>query len=80
MPPDVRDAEIDALAARVKDLIGVATKSEAMKVALRHEIERASPKALLLERLRPAWDLIDSMGPRDPDFDMKAFTDEMWGD
>jgi hypothetical protein len=34
----------------------------------------------LLERLRPAWDLIDSMGPRDPDFDMKAFTDEMWGD
>lgn len=34
----------------------------------------------LLERLRPILERADKIGERDPDFDMKAYLDEMWGD
>lgn len=34
----------------------------------------------LLERLRPILERVDKLGERDPDFDMKAYLDEMWGD
>ena len=34
----------------------------------------------LRERLARSKALADAMGPSDPAFDMKAYTDEMWGD
>ena len=34
----------------------------------------------LPQRIARAQALADAMGPNDPDFDMKAFTDERWGD
>lgn len=34
----------------------------------------------LLERLRPILEAVDKLGDVDPDFDMKAYMDEMWGD
>lgn len=32
------------------------------------------------ERRRRAQALADAMGPGDPGFDMKKFTDDMWGE
>lgn len=37
----------------------------------------ASP---LSERLTKVKALADGMGPNDPDFDMKRYSDEMWGE
>lgn len=30
-------------------------------------------------RIEPILERVDQVGTNDPDFDMKAFTDEMWG-
>ena len=80
MPLYIRDDEVDKLAAEVQALTGARTKTDAVKTALRHEIERVRRRAPLSERLEPIWAIVDAIGPVDPDFDMKAFTDEMWGE
>lgn len=36
--------------------------------------------APLLERLRPILEAADKLGKIDPDFDLKAYLDEMWED
>jgi antitoxin VapB len=73
-----RDDEVDALAVKVKALTGARTKTEAVKAALIHKLERLGKRAPLLERLTPVWALVDAIGPLDGDFEMKSFTDEMW--
>jgi antitoxin VapB len=77
-PLYIRDDEADALAAKVKALTGVRTKTDAVKAALLHELERLGKRAPLLERLAPVWAVVDAIGPLDDGFDMKNFTDEMW--
>jgi antitoxin VapB len=42
--------------------------------------EQSARLLALQERLARAMALADAMGPNDPDFDMKAFTDAMWDD
>jgi antitoxin VapB len=37
-------------------------------------------KKPMQERLAAAQEMVARMGPRDPNFDMKAFCDEMWDD
>lgn len=37
-------------------------------------------KKPMRERLAAAQEMVSRMGPRDPNFDMKAFCDEMWDD
>ena len=34
--------------------------------------------AKLAERIKPLQSRVAALGPVDPDFDMKAFTDELW--
>jgi antitoxin VapB len=80
VPLYIKDDEVDALAVRVKELTGASSKTEAVKTALLHEIERAQKQAPLSERLKDVWAIVDSMGPRDRSVDMKAFMDEGWGD
>jgi antitoxin VapB len=80
MPLYIRDDEVDALAREVKAATGARSKSEAVKQALRHELERAKSKKPLSERLKPAQELIASIGPSDPKFNLKAFRNKMWGD
>jgi len=79
MPLYIRDDEVDALARELQVVTGAPNKSEVVKQALRRELERAKRAKPLSERLKPAMDLIASIGPSDPNFDMKAYTDEMWG-
>lgn len=76
----IRDDEVDALATELQKITGAATKKEAVRTALKHELGRTKRRNRLDERFMRAMALADAMGPSDPDFDMKQFTDEMWSD
>lgn len=87
MPLYIRDSEVDALAARLQAVTKVRTKTEAVRLALEHELQRLSENSPLPGRLAKAIEMIRAIR-RDAaaqglkgtdDFDMKAFTDEMWG-
>jgi len=80
VPLYIRDDEVEALAVKVKALTGARTKTDAVKAALLHELERLGKRAPLLERLRPVWAMVDAIGPLDDDFHIKSFTDEMWAE
>lgn len=80
MPLFIRDDKVDALAAEVQRTIKAASKTEAVRIALQNELDRARMRAPLRRRLAGAMAIADAMGPGDPDFDMKAFSDTMWDD
>lgn len=74
----IRDPRVDALAEEVRRLSHTRTKTEAVRQALQarlDEIRRAQP---IGDRLQRARGLVAAMGPKDPTFDMKTFTDAMW--
>jgi antitoxin VapB len=76
----IRDDEVDALARRVQQVTNAPSKTEAVRTALQNELERARNSVPLKERIRRLQDEVKAMGPDDPDFDMKKFTDELWGE
>jgi antitoxin VapB len=76
----IRDAEVDALAEEVRKLTKAKTKTEAVRRALQAQLAEARRALPLKERLARSKALADAMGPGDPDFDMRAYTDEMWGE
>jgi antitoxin VapB len=79
MPLYIRDNEVDALAAKVQAELGARTKTEAVRIALEHELERQNAKRPFNEKIAEALALADQIGPPNPDFDEKAFMDQMWG-
>jgi antitoxin VapB len=79
MPLYIRDDEVDALAAELQQLVGARTKTDAVKRALKNEIDRARDDIPLRERLESAVAKARKMGPGHADFDMKRFTDDLWG-
>ncbi|WP_170773671.1 hypothetical protein [Ruegeria lacuscaerulensis] len=38
----------------------------------------ADSEKSLFERLKPLWEAVEKLGEKDPEFDAKAFLDEMW--
>jgi antitoxin VapB len=80
MPLFIRDETVDALAEQLKRATNAPSKKAAVKAALENELKRARRKKPLKDRLAEAMAIADAMGPTDPDFDMKKFTDEMWDD
>jgi antitoxin VapB len=79
MPLYIRDVAVDDLAERFMKLTGAKTKTEAVRRALLAQLEAESRRKPLLERLEPILTRADNLGPGDPDFDMKKFSDEIWG-
>lgn len=80
MPLYIKDNDVDQLATMVQEKAGVRTKTEAVRLALQHELQRINEKLPASERARKAIAIAQAMGPGgDSDFDMKAFTDEGWG-
>lgn len=75
----IRDPEVDELARELQRLTKAETKTDAVRAALHHELKRARQSRPLHERLARAKSLADAMGANDPSFDMKKFSDEMWG-
>ncbi|KQU65889.1 histidinol dehydrogenase [Aminobacter sp. DSM 101952] len=78
MPLYIRDNEVDALAAELQAVTGAASKTEAVRTALRHELARNRAKIPLRNRLASLQERVAELGLPNPDFDMKKFTDEMW--
>jgi antitoxin VapB len=76
----IRDDEVDALATELQKATRAATKKEAVRIALKNELTRTKRRNRFDARFLRAMALADAMGPSDPNFDMKRFTDEMWGD
>ncbi|MBB5520032.1 type II toxin-antitoxin system VapB family antitoxin [Amphiplicatus metriothermophilus] len=80
MAPLIRDESVDALAEELKEALGAPSKKEAAKHAIEQALKQARGKRPRKERLKEAWALADAMGPSDPDFDLKKFREELWGE
>lgn len=80
MPLYIRDDEVDALAAKLQRETNAPSKTEAVRTALVHELERNRAKVPLRDRLARLQAEATKIGLPNPDFDMKKFTDEMWED
>ena len=78
MPLYIRDDAVDDLAEQLMKATGAKTKTAAVRAALLAQLDALKNHKSLLERLQPVLDRADQLGPGDPDFDMKTFTDEMW--
>lgn len=76
----IRDDEVDALAEQVRLATKAKTKTEAVRRALRLQLDEARRALPLRERLMRSKALADKLGKSDSAFDMKSFSDEMWGD
>ena len=80
MPLYIRDDEVAALAAELQDATNSPSKTDAVRTALRNELDRVRAEVPMIERIRKIQEQAHAMGLPNPDFDMKKFTDEMWGD
>jgi antitoxin VapB len=80
MPLFIRDQDVTTMAEELTRLTKARSKTEAVRDALRHELERASASVPLRDRLARIQEKAKAIGLPNPDFDMKAYTDEMWGD
>ncbi|WP_322996516.1 type II toxin-antitoxin system VapB family antitoxin [Castellaniella sp.] len=79
----IRDPEVDDLAARLQQITRAPTKTAAVRAALEHELMRHTQVQPLADRLKDVRAKAEALGFREGqsvDFDMKAFTDEMWGE
>lgn len=80
MPLYIRDDDVDALAGRLQRIAGTRTKTEAVRQALEHELDRLDAARPLRQRLTKSLALADAMGSGASDFDLKSFTDALWDD
>lgn len=79
MPDDIEN-EISSAAQKLMVVTGAESEAEAVLDAVRFQLRSLENPKPLLERLKPILDRVDALGPGDPDFDMKAYLDEMWGE
>ena len=77
MPLYIRDDKVDDLAEQVMRATGAKTKTDAVRQALQAALEAKLKQAALADRIKPLQARVTELGPVDPDFDMKAFTDEI---
>jgi len=79
MALNIRDDEVDTLAGQVQQATNAPSKTEAVRNALKHELQRAREAERLRTRIRKIQDAARAMGPDDPDLDMKKFMAELSG-
>lgn len=79
MPLYVRDSDVDKLAEEVRQRLGVRTKTEAVRTALKHELQRVRVNAPLRERLADLRVRTRArLGPPVRGVDLKKLMDELW--
>jgi antitoxin VapB len=78
-PLYIADPEVGNLAREVQQATKARTLTEAVRIALQHEMERARAIVPLEERIRKCQDEYAALGPDDPNVNLKEFFDEMWG-
>ncbi|APH72911.1 type II toxin-antitoxin system VapB family antitoxin [Aquibium oceanicum] len=76
----IRDKAVDSLAVELQKALKTTTKKDAVRVALENELERVKRQRTRVAGIAELQEKIAALGPSDPDFDMKRFMDEMWGD
>ena len=64
----------------MQKLTNARSKTEAVRLALQHEIERSRASIPLRDRIAKLQERAAAIGLPNPNFDMKKFTDDMWGD
>lgn len=84
----IADPELDALAEQAQKILKAATKTDAVRQALERVVgneplkenttENTQQEKSLEERLKALQDRVKALGTPNPDFDDKAFLDEMW--
>ena len=74
----IRDREVDELAVELQELTKAPTKTEAVRNALKREIERNRAEIPLIERLERVREKAKRLGFSTGDFNQKKFFDEMW--
>ncbi len=79
MPLYIADPEVGSLARKLQHVLKAKSLTDAVRTALQHEMERARAIVPLEDRIRQSQDEYAALGPEDPDVDLKAFFDEMWG-
>lgn len=84
MPLYVRDERVNQLAEQAQKILKAPTKTDAIRQALERVVETSeasapAEKPPLAERLKAIQDEVKRLGTPNPDFDEKAFLDEMWG-
>ena len=80
MPLYIRDAEVDDLAERLKLATKAPSKTAAVRAALERDLARVAATQNFDVRNADVLAMADRLGQGDAAFDMKKFTDEMWGD
>ena len=75
MPLYIRDDLVDKLARRVSKALKV-TKTDAVRLSLKHELERIDNAIPLVVRIKEIQDAVGING-RIGDFDAKAFSDSL---
>ena len=76
----IRDDTVDDLAVKVMRATGAKTKTDAVRDALKAQLEAVKSETSLVDKIKAAQSIAAEIGPVDPNFDMKTYTDEMWGD
>uniref|UniRef100_A0A7C1NYN5 Histidinol dehydrogenase n=1 Tax=Agrobacterium albertimagni TaxID=147266 RepID=A0A7C1NYN5_9HYPH len=80
MPLYVRDERVNQLAEQAQKILKAPTKTDAIRQALERVVEAEEQRPPLAERLEKIKQRYQGMGEVDPNFDGKAFLDEMWDD
>ncbi len=79
MPLYIKDPEVAEMAEKLRRLTSAPSKTEAVRRALASAIKEAADRPPLATQLLEAVDIARRIGPRDPEFDQKRFSDGMWG-
>ena len=74
------ESEISRVAQKLMAVTCAESEAETILGAVRFQLRCLENPRPLLERLKPTLDRADALRPVDPDFDMKAYLDEMWGE
>ena len=78
MPLYIKDDTVDDLAIKFMKLSGASSKTDAVRTALKHQINLLEVNKPLLDRIRPSLKLVKSLGKPDPTFDQKQFSDDLY--
>ena len=78
MPLYIKDQQVADLAEDAVKILGVATKTEAVRFALQAAIAAAKARIPLAQRLAAAQALADAIGPGTPGYDHKRDMDDLW--
>jgi len=72
--------DLEKLIAQISDTLDEGQKDRLLNAVNTGDGSEGKIAPPLLERLRPILEVADKLGKADPDFDLKVYLDEMWGD